>query len=171
MFRSWYKRNPMDDQKNSLNKKIDFRFVLTRLMKYCAYQERSTGEVRKQMAKYGLGPEEEEKLIRQLIEERFIDDLRFATSYASGKLRNNQWGRNRIRLGLREKGVDEGKTEKALQIFEPCLYQEVMRGLIQKKDRQVRDENEYVRRNKIARFLIGKGFEPDLVWDMIREEI
>ena len=72
--------------------------MLSKIRKYCDYQERCHQEVRYQLIKLGARGDILEKIIGQLVEEGFLDEERFARAFARGKFRNNLWGRQKIRM-------------------------------------------------------------------------
>ncbi len=159
-----------DDTRESLNAQVEQKYVLSKLMKYCAYQERSSFDVQKKLDRYQIQGEKALQIMGRLISEGFIDDLRFATAYTFGKLRSNHWGRNKIRYGLREKKIGDEVIEKALNQINEEEYRNVMIKLVRQKDRSVKDQEQYIRQNKIVQFLAGKGFEPSRAWEIVKDE-
>ncbi|HZZ74805.1 MAG TPA: RecX family transcriptional regulator, partial [Puia sp.] len=71
--------------------------ALQKLKHFCGYQERSHTEVKQKLNSLGLSGKEAEELISRLIEEEYLNEERFAIAYASGKSRNNGWGRIKIK--------------------------------------------------------------------------
>ena len=88
--------------------------ALQKLKHYCGYQERSHADVKHKLYSLGLHEKEVEQLISRLIEEEYLNEERFAVTYASGKSRNNGWGRIKIRHGLEQKGISKYCIPKAL---------------------------------------------------------
>src|ERR1700733_13167131 len=88
--------------------------ALQKLKHYCGYQERSHAEVKQKLYSLGLSGKEVEELISRLIEENYLNEERFATSYASGKSRSNGWGRIKIKHALEQKGISKYCIQKAL---------------------------------------------------------
>ncbi|HCM75833.1 MAG TPA: RecX family transcriptional regulator, partial [Cytophagales bacterium] len=48
-------------------------------------------------------------------------------------------------------------------------YREVLKSLVEKKWEGTTEENLFKKKDKVARYAIMKGFEPDLVWGIIKE--
>lgn len=140
------------------------------MARYCSYQERTINQVKEKLAGRKIESQDSEIIIEKLIEEGFINEERYAISYMLGKFRQNKWGRNKIRYALRNKGIDEKYIEMAAGQLDEEEYHHQIRKMVRKKAGELKTEP-YVKKNKIANFLIGKGFEPDLVWGMIRKEI
>ena len=160
-----------DVNKKNLNKKIDQKLLYDKIMKYCGYQERSEHDVLEKLKKFRVGIRETGDIIGRLKEEKFIDDRRFACIYASGKLRNNKWGRIKIRYELKRKNINSHHIEEALNSIGEEEYSRAILDLIDKKKETLKDKDKFILRNKIAHYLLVKGFENDLVWEKINERI
>lgn len=143
--------------------------LLEKLERYCSYQDRCSSDVELKMAGWKLPPSEKEKLIRKLTEEGFIDDQRFARSFARGKFRVNNWGRIRIRFELKAKRIPESLIREALQEIGEEEYEAAIRALINKKSGEINPEKTLNKREKIINFVVGKGFEIDQVLRIIQE--
>src|SRR3978361_1755404 len=89
--------------------------ALQKLKHYCGYQERSHAEVKHKLYSLGLHESEVQELICRLIDEEYLNEERFAIAYASGKSRNNGWGRIKISHGLEQKGISKYCILKALR--------------------------------------------------------
>ena len=88
--------------------------LYAKISRYCAYQERSSGEVRQKLRLLGADSQTAQKLLQRLADDNFINEERFARAYVRGKFRINGWGRLKIKNGLRAKGVDENLIRTAL---------------------------------------------------------
>ena len=138
--------------------------------RFCAYRERAPEEVREKLRGYGLSPDQCEQVLQELVDENFINEQRFAKAYASGKLRINKWGKLKIRNGLDGYQVNEKYIERALIALPEEEYLSTMKDLINKKQGSLDVTDPYVRNHKVARYVISKGFEPDLVWDHLKSK-
>ncbi|MEM9858982.1 MAG: regulatory protein RecX [Bacteroidota bacterium] len=135
---------------------------------YCAYQERSQQEVRDKLYDYGLHRAEVEEVISLLITEGFINEERFAKAYVRGKFRLKKWGRNKIAAGLKQHKISPYCLKKGWEEIDEAEYLKVLLELIEKKDRSLKEKNQFIRKRKVAQFAIQRGFEPQLVWDQLR---
>ncbi len=117
----------------------------------------------------GAGEDVCQQVITQLEEDGFLDDLRFAKLYARGKFLNNQWGKIKIRAGLLARGIDEGSATKALAETDPQQYSDTLRTILKKKLRSIREKKQTNAEERAAAFAIQKGYEPDLVWQSLKE--
>ena len=140
-----------------------------RIRKYCAYQERSHKEVQDKLDALNQDPGTAAELITQLVEEDFLNEERFARAFVKGKFNQNNWGREKIGQGLKAKGIHPNLVSLAMQEIDEEEYREKLKTLLNKKNRTLKPRNHYDRKAKLARYLIGKGFEQELVWDVIRK--
>ena len=87
------------------------------------------------------------------------------------KLRSNNWGKIKIVQGLKEKSLDSQIINAAIESIDTLEYQQIIKKLIQKKLKLIRDTDSFIIKNKIARYIISKGFESYLVWDEVNNQI
>jgi regulatory protein len=144
--------------------------ALKKAESYCAYQERSQQEVRDKIYSWGLHRNDVENIITHLISSGFIKEERFATAFAGGKFRMKKWGRNKIRIALREKKVSEPLIKKALSEISDNDYYKTLRELISSKEKKIVEKNPLKKNYRIASYMISRGFEPELVWDILKTE-
>ena len=142
--------------------------ALLKAQKYCAYQERSHSEVRNKLFEWNQKPNEAEEIISALIERDFLNEERFARLFAGGKFRMKQWGRNKITYELKAKGVSDYCIERGLSEIDGRDYLNTLKKLVAKKKKQVKGENGFQKNAAIAKYLVGKGYEPDLVWEELK---
>ena len=140
-----------------------------RCSRYCAYQERSHKEARNKLFAYGLYPAEVEQTLTRLITEGFLNEERFARAFAGGKFRMQKWGRYKIKRALEGHGLSSRCVQRGLQEIEGAAYTKVLRSLLRRKLDAVKDENPLKARHKAGVFAIGKGYEPELVWEILKD--
>ena len=143
--------------------------ALAKAQKYCAYQERSQQEVRDKLYSYGLHRKEVEAIIAELITSGYLKEERFALAFASGKFRMKSWGRIKIKLALQQKKVSENLIRQALKSIDERDYQRTLKKILDEKAQHVKEENILKKNYKVAQYAIGKGFEPELVWELLME--
>lgn len=156
---------------NNLNKQITEKEIANKLYRYCAYQERAISDVNKQLDKYNLDEKLKRKIIEKLIAEGFLNEERYAQTYMLSKLRNNRWGRIKIIHGLKEKLIDPNIIHKVIDTIDEKEYVEIINSLIEKKEVLLQKEDLFTKKNKLARYIIYKGFESSVVWDQINRII
>jgi regulatory protein len=138
-----------------------------KITSFCAYQERTQQEVREKLYTYKLEQDDIEEIIGRLIVENFINEERFAKTYAGSKFRQKKWGRLKILRALKEKGLSDYCIKKGISEIEASEYDKTLENLIKTRDKKETEKNTYKRKHKIAQFLIGKGYEAEEVWEKI----
>ncbi|HRI80463.1 MAG TPA: regulatory protein RecX [Cyclobacteriaceae bacterium] len=137
--------------------------------RYCAFQERSHYEVRNKLYSFGLHRNEVEEIISRLITDGFLNEERFAKAFAGGKFRMKKWGRNKIAHELELHKITPRCVQKGLNEIDPADYTKTLTRLLKAKLSQSAESNLFKKRDKAARFAIGKGYESELVWSVLKE--
>lgn len=151
-------------------KKLSPAEAKQKIYAYCAYQERSHQEVKSRLFEYGLYGSEVDELLSHLITEGFLNEERFAKAFAGGKFRIKSWGRVKIIHELEAKGLTQNCIRSGMKEIDEDEYLETLQALLQKKSEQI-DGNAFIKRDKLAKYAIQKGFESELVWKYVREMI
>lgn len=138
--------------------------ALAALQRYCAYQDRCHQEVRSKLLSLGIYGMELEDIMVQLIEEKFLDEERFARSFARGKFRMKQWGRRRIVQELKKRQVSDYCIRKALTEIDEEAYHLAL-SQVMKKRFSLASGNVYERRKKAIEAALRRGYEPELVYE------
>ena len=138
--------------------------ALKKLQRYCAYQDRCHQEVRKKLLDLGVYGDDLEEVISDLIEEKFLDEERFARSYARGKFRMKKWGRVRILRELKQRQISAYCIRKAMEEIEDDVYMDTLVKVLEKKWNESEGLQDYQRRKKVADYGIRRGFESNLVF-------
>jgi regulatory protein len=143
--------------------------ALTKAQRWCAYQERSQQEVRDKLYSWGLWAEAIENIIAELISTNFISEERFAEAFVSGKFRIKQWGRIKIKIELKQHRISEPVIRKALAVIDGDEYMRVLRKQAEKKAKTEKEKHPQKRQYKLMRYLMSRGFEQDLVREVLGE--
>ena len=132
--------------------------ALAKMQKFCAYQERCMQDIRNKLFLLGIKNNEAEFVIAELISEKYVNEERFAKSFARGKFRINRWGRIKIEIALKQKNISSVCIKKGLQEIVASEYTKTIQQLIKKisGNRQIPTKTE---KAKIIRSLLSKGFE------------
>ena len=142
-------------------------WVLSKMKQYCAYQERCMFDVKSKLNAFHLQEGMDEQIIQELEKENYLDEGRYARVFANGKLRINKWGRNRIYAALQQKQVPEFFILQGLSEIDDEEYLHVLREVISAKSREIKEPDFNKHNKKVAKFAITKGFESNLVWDIL----
>jgi regulatory protein len=147
---------------------LSFQEVLSKLMRYCSYQERSPFEVKQKLREYALPSDKVDELMDLLIDDNFINEERFAALFVRGKVSVKRWGLYKIREGLMAKGVKSAEIDTAIKTLDKVKYQENLDYLV---DRKVELQPEFaVDVSKLYRYLQSKGYESDKINRVLREK-
>jgi regulatory protein len=159
-----------EQQPDSKNKKrLSPAEALSKIQRYCAYQERSHKEVKSKLYEYGLYESQVDEIISELITDGFLNEERFAKAFAGGKFRMKKWGKLKIKNELEFLGLTKNCIQRGLKEIETADYVKTLKALIKKKSTEIDEGNPYKKRDKVARFVIGKGYEPEIVWEYVRD--
>ena len=154
---------------DSSPKNID-KEMLMKLLRFCGYQERSKKEIIDKLVSLNIR-ENHEDYLEALIEMNAFNEDRFCDAFVRGKLNQRNWGRVKIKHHLNKHQISAASVNNALeQVNEEDYLQKILQ-LAQAKNESVSNTNLFERRHKISIYLINKGFEPNLVWDVLKEHI
>jgi len=153
----------------SSKKRTDKATALLKLQRYCAYQDRCHKEVRTKLINLGVYGLDLENVITELIADNFLNEERYACSYARGKFRMKGWGRVRIRQELKFRKISDYCIKKAMKEIEEDDYMATLKEILIKKERLSREKDSFKRRGGLANFAIRRGFESNLVWLVVKE--
>ena len=143
--------------------------VLDKIAKYCAYQERCTKDVRDKLKTYDIPQEDRDKIIDYLLDNRFVNDERFAKSFVRGKINQSGWGLNKIRFHLAQKGIAKDIIDEAMEQTDEEVYRQRLFDILMNKSKTVKAENDFEKRRKLAAYAMQKGFESALVWEVVKD--
>ena len=130
------------------------------MKRFCAYQERCISDVRQKLYKDGFRGDEAEWAIAELISESYLNEERFARSFARGKFRINKWGRIKIEIELRRRAVSSGNIRRGLSEISDTAYENCLHDLIKKLGGIEASDKAKL---KIKRSLMQRGFESELI--------
>lgn len=131
----------------------------------CARREYCCADITEKLRKKGAAPEEAEVLIDRLIDEGYINEGRYARAFVHDKILYNGWGRVKTAQQLRIKGICPAYINEAMTCITEKQYAEVFHKVLQAKRRSIKGDTDYEVRQKLARSLIARGFEPSYVFN------
>ena len=144
------------------------REVLVKAANFCAYQERTQQEVRKRLLELEVVGDEAEEIIVWLIENNYLNEERFARIFAGSKFRQKRWGRLKIRQELKMRGVSEYCLKAGMSEIDDEDYLQTLTDLLEKKAKEIKESNPLKRKQKLLSYALSKGFESDLVFDLMK---
>ncbi|MEA5256354.1 regulatory protein RecX [Arcicella aquatica] len=141
--------------------------ALVKVANFCAYQERTQQEVRKRLSELEVIGDEAEEMIVWLIENNYLNEERFARIFAGSKFRQKRWGRLKIRQELKMRGVSEYCLKAGMSEIDDEDYIQTLAEILEKKSKEIKESNPLKRKQKLVSYALSKGFESDLVFDLI----
>ncbi len=154
---------------NNLPRSITLAEAIKKMERYCAYQERCHKEVESKLNTMKLIPEAREKIILHLLEHNFLNEERFAKSFARGKFNIKKWGKQRITRELKYKGISAYNIKTALNEISNKQYLETFHQLAERKSSTIREDNKNKKRKKLTDYLLYRGWETSLVYEKVNE--
>ncbi|MBV1888101.1 MAG: RecX family transcriptional regulator [Urechidicola sp.] len=134
---------------------------------YCVYQERCHKEVAQKLKTIGMIPEARDLIIVHLIEHNFLNEERFAKSFARGKFNIKKWGKQRITRELKFKNISAYNIKTAFKEINETDYLNTFNELAEKKFAATKETNKYKKKKKLADYLLYRGWESNLVYEKV----
>lgn len=147
-------------------KSFTFEEIKQKLVHYCVYQDRCHAEVEQKMKEFLLIPEAKEEIFLYLIQENYLNEERFTRSYIRGKFYIKHWGRNKIRINLKQKQVSEKLIEKCFAEIDERDYEKTLRKIFDDYYSKQNGLKEYQKKSKTIKYLMSKGFEYEKINDI-----
>jgi regulatory protein len=154
-----------------LKKTINHTEALNKAKKLCAEDEKCRYDVRKKLFDWGVNSGDTEKIINQLMEEKFLDEWRFARLFASGKFRNNKWGKVKITYELLRKNIARNIIEDAIRRIDDNEYLDALKNELVKKQRSIVANDESGLKSKLHSYASSKGYEFELINQILDDMI
>ncbi len=156
--------------KNKEEKKlISPQQALSRLMELCSRSEKCTGDASVLLEKWGITEATRASILQTLVEQRYIDNRRYAAAFVRDKMVHNKWGRRKIFDALRMKRLPSDVIEEALSAIPSETEQEQLIIILRRKQGSVKAETKYQKRDKLVRYALSKGFLLEDILEVIDE--
>ena len=143
--------------------------AIQKIEHYCAYQERCHEEVEQKLRSMKMDSEEIDQIIAHLINDNFLNEERFACSFARGKHRIKHWGKIRITNELKFRGINLTLINIALKEISPEEYFNTFETLANRQWELIPESNSLKKRKKFCDYMLRRGFESSLVYDKVRD--
>lgn len=133
------------------------------LASLCANAEHCQYEMLEKMKRWELSEEAQARVMAQLIEERYVDDRRYARAFVKDKIHYNKWGRRKVQQGLWMKRIDKEIQDEVLDEIDEKEYLDVLKPLLKQKRKSIKANSDYELNQKLVRFAYGRGFTFDII--------
>lgn len=142
---------------------------LEKIKHYCAYQPRCHSEVRNKLLELKVYGHELEDIMSTLIQENYLNEEKYANAVVRGKFYYKNWGRIKIRQQLKSKGISAFLIKNAMKEIDEDDYLKTLSILAEKKLEILKSEkNKYKKMNKLKNYLLQKGYENELIHEIIK---
>jgi regulatory protein len=138
---------------------MDFKTAFNKSAALCARQERCCSEIEARLEAWEVDQTVIDQVLSRLMEEKFIDEVRFAGFYAHDKFRFNKWGKQKIAWHLRQKKIDTQIIQAVLEKLDVQAYGDALFQLLEAKLRTLTGTDHYKKKAALARFAASRGFE------------
>ncbi len=141
--------------------------ILDNLRRQCSRREYCTSDVLKKAEKALDGDKEKARqIVDSLVEDKYVDDLRYASAYAREKSSISGWGDVKIRYMLSAKGITRDLIDRALEEVDPQRAESRLEKLLENKYRTLKDDPQW--KLKLLRFALGRGYSYDEVNERLK---
>lgn len=151
------------------HKSYTFLEIKQKMVNYCVYQDRCHQEVERKMREFLLVPEAKDEILLYLMRENYLNEERFTRSYIRGKFYIKSWGRIKIRNHLKFKGVPEKLINKSFDEIDADDYEKTLQKLWHDYYSRQGGTQEYQKKSKTIKYLLGKGFEYENIQEVMKE--
>lgn len=151
-----------------MGKQYTFDELLRKSASYCSKSEHCISEVITKLNRWEANETDSKKIIKKLIDDDFINEKRYAEAFVRDKFRFNKWGKIKIMMALRRKEIENDLIADALEQIDEEEYREVLVTLLKSKQKSIKYKSEYEKEGKLFRFAQGRGFESDLIEQVLR---
>lgn len=155
--------------KKPTNCTFTIKEALQKLEHFCAYQERCHEEVVSKLYSLKMSADEIDVIIVQLIEGNFLNETRFACSFARGKHRMKHWGKIRITNELKARHISSTNITLALKEISAEEYFETFENLAERCWNNLTESNVLKKRKKFCDYMLRRGYESNLIYEKVKE--
>lgn len=148
--------------------KKDQQKVSDRMKALCSRREYCLSDIRKKVMTLLDGDESgTQTVLDQLVEQKYVDDLRYASAFARDKSAIAGWGEVKIRYMLAAKGISRDIISEALAEIDEQKACGRLEKLISNKARSLTGDPQI--RMKLLRFGLGRGYSYDEVSSVVEQ--
>ena len=153
----------------NVSRVLNFEQGLQRAAGLCCQSEHCVADITEKLLRWGISREDANRIVDRLIDEKYIDESRYAIAYVRDKVRFSHWGRVKIKSMLRMLRISEPDISNAFDLFDEDEYLAVLEGVIETKRRSLPEADSYTSRVKLIRFALQRGFEMHEITKFISE--
>ena len=146
----------------------DEKVILEKMRSYCMYQERCILEVKKKLTRLHVVPKSKSKIIDHLIENDYLNEVRFSKSFIQGKLRIKKWGRIKLNYELSIRGIKKFIIDEEINKISKVDYYQYFNEFSNNKIKTLTGSKEQKKRSFVNYFTY-RGWENNLIYEKLNE--
>ena len=146
---------------------MEAQTALQKAAQLCSRSEKCEADIREKLQTWKLDAALHNEVLKQLIDDNFINHRRYAYAFVREKFELQAWGRSKISYMLRAKSIEEYIISEALETIDDQQYESSLKQQLEKKERSIKYKNDLERKAKLTRFALSRGFETDLVYRLV----
>ena len=136
---------------------------------YCAYQERCHKEVSEKLKQLGMIQIAIDTILTKLIENNYLNETRFAQSFARGKFRIKKWGKNRIKRELKARQISDYNIKKGMKEINDTDYESAFYELFEKRKNEIAHLPKSEQKRKLFSYLSYRGWEQQRIYSALND--
>lgn len=152
----------------AMKKQYTYNELLHKAASYCSISEHCISDVDDKLKAWEVDEADRRKIIQQLTDDDFINEKRFSKAFVRDKFHFNKWGKIKILIALREKGLSHDLIASALDVIDDGEYEEMLATLLKSKQNTIKYEFEYEKQGKLFQFAQSRGFENSVIERVLR---
>ena len=152
-------------------KEVTEQGAYLQLAQLCARSEHCQHDLLEKMRKWEMTDEAQARVMERLVNERYVDDERYARAFVLDKVQYNKWGRRKVEQALWMKHIDDDIRQRALDAVDDSTYINILKPLLKQKRRSTKAASEYELNQKLVRFALGRGFTFDIIRQCIDGDV
>ena len=154
---------------------MSFKDAKKKAMQWCSRREYCRKDMFDKAVSWGCMPAEAREIVDFLVEQKFVDERRYTEAFVKDKLQFNKWGRVKITYMLHAQNIDRNIVMDLLSGIDDSTYYQILIEELQKKYKSIRQPSTKLNcveiKEKLFRFAISRGFEPEIVNKVISKMI
>ena len=147
-----------------------YNIALKKAMSLCAAREICLSDIKQKLNTWGVEDGDKQKIINRLINDKFIDERRYALAFVKDKFRYNKWGKIKLSAALRMKNIADETIREALDSIDEEIYRAALKSIITNHRKTLKSRSLYDLKGKLLRYGLSKGFESHLIYDLLNED-
>lgn len=137
---------------------MEKKVALGKLQAICSRQEKCIFDIKQKLNIWNVENDHWDEIIEALINDKYVDEDRYAQSFVNDKYKFNKWGRIKIQYQLKMKGVNDACIKSAIQNIVEEEYASILNKVITDKNKSIKDKDSQVRYKKLLSFAYNRGF-------------